>query len=78
MVKLLAMILAMAGVFDNVSTTLQLLNIIGDGAFFFLPVMVAASATLKFKTNMVLGDCDCGIAGSPEFHRPDGQSSPAR
>lgn len=67
MVKLLAMILAMAGVFDNVSTTLQLLNIIGDGAFFFLPVMVAASATLKFKTNMSLAIAIAGLLVHPNF-----------
>jgi PTS system arbutin/cellobiose/salicin-specific IIC component len=44
MVKLLAMILDMAGVFEKGSSTLVILNVIGDGAFFFLPVMVAASA----------------------------------
>ncbi len=35
MVKLLAMILDMAGVFDKGSSTLIILNVIGDGAFFF-------------------------------------------
>ena len=48
MVKLLAMILDMTGVFEKGSSTLIILNVIGDGAFFFLPVMVAASAAVKF------------------------------
>ena len=41
MVKLLAMILEMSGVLTKGSPTLTILNVIGDGAFFFLPLMVA-------------------------------------
>ena len=52
MLKLLAMILEMTGVLKG-SSTLTILTVIGDGAFFFLPLMVAASA-IKFKTNMSL------------------------
>ncbi|EOY9181139.1 PTS transporter subunit EIIB, partial [Providencia stuartii] len=54
MVKLLAMILEMSGILTKSSSTFILFNVIGDGAFFFLPIMVAASAALKFKTNMSL------------------------
>ncbi|MDU1709213.1 MAG: PTS cellobiose/arbutin/salicin transporter subunit IIBC [Klebsiella pneumoniae] len=54
MVKLLAMILEMSGALPKGSPTLTLLALIGDGAFFFLPLMVAASAAVKFKTNMSL------------------------
>ena len=50
MVKLLAMILEMSGALPKGSPTLTLLALIGDGAFFFLPLMVAASAAVKFKT----------------------------
>ncbi|WP_158780377.1 PTS cellobiose/arbutin/salicin transporter subunit IIBC [Pantoea sp. BAV 3049] len=67
MVKLLAMILDMAGVFEKGSTTLVLLNVIGDGAFFFLPVMVAASAALKFKTNLSLAIAIAGVLVHPNF-----------
>ncbi|WP_205952952.1 PTS cellobiose/arbutin/salicin transporter subunit IIBC [Pantoea stewartii] len=67
MVKLLAMILDMAGVFDKGSSTLTILNVIGDGAFFFLPVMVAASAALKFKTNMSLAIAIAGVLVHPTF-----------
>ncbi|WP_192457005.1 PTS cellobiose/arbutin/salicin transporter subunit IIBC [Musicola keenii] len=67
MVKLLAMILDMAGVFTKGSSTLVILNVIGDGAFFFLPIMVAASAALKFKTNMSLAIAIAGVLVHPSF-----------
>ncbi|MGL5386085.1 MAG: PTS cellobiose/arbutin/salicin transporter subunit IIBC [Enterobacterales bacterium] len=67
MVKLLAMILDMTGVFGKGSSTLIILNVIGDGAFFFLPVMVAASAAVKFKTNMSLAIAIAGVLVHPAF-----------
>ena len=67
MVKLLAMILDMTGVFEKGSSTLAILNVIGDGAFFFLPVMVAASAAVKFKTNMSLAIAIAGVLVHPSF-----------
>lgn len=67
MVKLLAMILDMTGVFGKDSSTLIILNVMGDGAFFFLPVMVAASAAIKFKTNMSLAIAIAGILVHPAF-----------
>ena len=67
MVKLLAMILDMAGVFEKGASTLVILNTIGDGAFFFLPVMVAASAAIKFKTNMSLAIAIAGVLVHPAF-----------
>ncbi|KQN55153.1 MULTISPECIES: PTS cellobiose/arbutin/salicin transporter subunit IIBC [unclassified Erwinia] len=67
MVKLLAMILAMTGVVEKDAPTLIILNAIGDGAFFFLPVMVAASAAVKFKTNMSLAIAIAGVLLHPAF-----------
>ncbi len=67
MVKLLAMILDMTGIFGKGSSTLIILNVIGDGAFFFLPVMVAASAAIKFKTNMSLAIAIAGVLLHPNF-----------
>lgn len=61
MVKLLAMILEMSGALPKGSPTLTLLALIGDGAFFFLPLMVAASAAVKFKTNMSLAIAIAGV-----------------
>lgn len=40
---------------------------IGDGAFFFLPLMVAASAAIKFKTNMSLAIAIAGVLVHPSF-----------
>ncbi|WP_375319884.1 PTS cellobiose/arbutin/salicin transporter subunit IIBC [Aliivibrio logei] len=67
MVKLLGMLLLMAGVFEKTDSTLIILNTIGDGAFFFLPIMVAASASIKFKTNMSLAIAIAGVLVHPAF-----------
>ena len=67
MVKLLAMILEMSGLLEKGASTLVILNVIGDGAFFFLPVMVAASAAVKFKTNMSLAIAIAGVLVHPNF-----------
>ncbi len=78
MVKLLAMILEMSGALPKGSPTLTLLALIGDGAFFFLPLMVAASAAVKFKTNMSLAIAIAGVLVHPRVYRIDGQSRPGR
>ena len=49
------------------SSTLTILTVIGDGAFFFLPLMVAASAAIKFKTNMSLAIAIAGVLVHPSF-----------
>ncbi|VEB83483.1 PTS system protein [Klebsiella quasipneumoniae] len=67
MVKLLSMILEMSGALPKGSPTLTLLTLIGDGAFFFLPLMVAASAAVKFKTNMSLAIAIAGVLVHPGF-----------
>ncbi|WP_318373549.1 PTS cellobiose/arbutin/salicin transporter subunit IIBC [Enterobacter sp.] len=67
MVKLLAMILEMTGVLEKGAPTLTILTVIGDGAFFFLPLMVAASAAIKFKTNMSLAIAIAGVLVHPSF-----------
>lgn len=67
MIKLLAMVLSMSGVLSATSSTYIILNAIGDGAFFFLPLMVAASASIKFKTNMSLAIGLAGVLVHPSF-----------
>lgn len=67
MVKLLVMVLGMTGVFEENAPTMIILKAIGDGAFFFLPVMVAASASIKFKTNMSLSIAIAGVLIHPSF-----------
>lgn len=67
MVKLLAMVLEMSGWVAPNASTLIILKAIGDGAFFFLPVMVAASASIKFKTNMSMAIAIAGVLIHPNF-----------
>lgn len=61
MVKLLVMLLGMVGVLSADSETYKILNTIGDAAFYFLPVMVAASASKKFNTNMFIAIAIAGL-----------------
>jgi len=51
MIKVLLTVLPMLGWLSETSQTYQLFAIIGDGAFFFMPVLIAISAAAKFKTN---------------------------
>lgn len=67
MVKLLVMLLAMANVLPADGDTYKIINAIGDGAFYFLPVMVAASASKKFKTDTFLAIAIAGTLIHPDF-----------
>ncbi len=51
MIKVLLTLLPMIGVLDTAGDTYNLLSVIGDGAFFFMPVLIAMSAAKKFGTN---------------------------
>lgn len=67
MIKLLLMLLDMTGLMATDSTTFQILDAIGDGAFFFLPILVAASAAKKFNTNMALAIALAGAMVHPLY-----------
>ena len=67
MVKLLAMLLLMRGVVGETNSTYVLLNTIGDAAFFFLPILVAVSASKKFGTNTYLAVAIAGLMVHPVF-----------
>lgn len=49
------------------SQTYQILNFMGDAAFYFLPILLAASSSHKFKTNMYLSMMIGGILLHPNF-----------
>lgn len=51
MMKVLLTVSPMMGILDSASQTYQLLSVIGDGAFFFMPVLIGISAANKFNTN---------------------------
>lgn len=67
MIKLIAMLLPMMGLASKDASGIVILTVIGDGAFFFLPIMVAASASIKFKTNMSLAIAIAGTLVHPDF-----------
>lgn len=67
MVKLLAMLLLMTGGVGETNSTYVLLNTIGDAAFFFLPILVAVSASKKFGTNTYLAVAIAGLMVHPVF-----------
>ncbi len=60
MIKVLAYILSATGLLGMESMEYQLLTIIGDGVYYFLPLMVAVTAAKKMDTNPFLA---MGIAG---------------
>src|SRR5699024_6056447 len=51
MIKVLLIVLPMIDLLNETSQTYQLLTVIGDGAFFFMPVLIEMSAAGKFGTN---------------------------
>lgn len=51
MIKVLLTVLPMIGLLSTSSQTYDLLSVVGDGAFFFMPVLIAMSAAKKFNAN---------------------------
>ena len=54
MIKALLAILKLAGAIDPAGTTYRLLDTVADAAFFFLPVLLAYGAAIKFECNPIL------------------------
>jgi PTS system beta-glucosides-specific IIC component len=54
MVKVLAYVLSAAGLIATESVEYSVLNVIGDGVYYFLPLLVAVTAANKMKTNPFL------------------------
>lgn len=52
---------------DNTSTTYQVLNFMGDSAFYFLPILLANSAARKFNCNPYMAMMLGGILLHPNF-----------
>ena len=65
MIKALLAILKLTGLISATSTTYQLLDIIADAAFFFLPVLLAYGASIKFECNPILAMTPAGILLHP-------------
>jgi PTS system beta-glucosides-specific IIC component len=54
MIKVLLYILTTFGLVGAESVEYQVLNVIGDGVYYFLPLLVAVTAANKMKTNPFL------------------------
>lgn len=67
MIKVLLTLLPMIGVLNTSGDTYQLLTVIGDGAFFFIPVLIAVSASKKFGTNVYYAASIALIMLHPNF-----------
>ena len=67
MVKVLVVILNLAGILPESSQTYIILNTIGDGAFYFLPIFLAVSAAKKFDTNPYLSVAVVTVMVHPTF-----------
>ena len=67
MIKVLLTLLPMIGVLNTSGDMYQLLNVIGDGAFFFMPVLIAVSASKKFGTNVYYAASIALIMLHPNF-----------
>ncbi|WP_035338867.1 MULTISPECIES: beta-glucoside-specific PTS transporter subunit IIABC [Dickeya] len=65
MIKALLAILKLTGLISATSPTYQLLNIVADAAFFFLPVLLAYGASLKFECNPILAMTLAGVLLHP-------------
>lgn len=67
MIKVLLTLLPMLGIIQSAGETYQLLSVIGDGAFFFMPVLIAVSASRKFGTNVYYSASIALIMLHPNF-----------
>ncbi|KYQ95781.1 PTS beta-glucoside transporter subunit EIIBCA [Serratia plymuthica] len=67
MIKALLAILKLTGVIDAASPTYRLLDTIADAAFFFLPVLLAYGASIKFECNPILAMTIAGALLHPNL-----------
>lgn len=61
MMKCLLTIFSMTGIVSETSGTYSVLYMISDAAFYFLPFLIAVSASRKFKVNEFIGLSSAGI-----------------
>ncbi len=69
MIKALLAVLSAFGLVTATSTTYQFLNFFGDAPFYFLPVIIAASAAKKFNTNQFVALTMGAILVHPTFNQ---------
>ncbi|MEK5379420.1 beta-glucoside-specific PTS transporter subunit IIABC [Niallia sp. FSL W8-0635] len=67
MLKAVLSVLVVFNVLTTESQSYQIINFMADAAFYFLPILLAASSAQKFKANMYLAMMVGGILLHPNF-----------
>lgn len=67
MMKVILTLLNASGVLTEASMTYQVLSLIGDAAFYFMPFLIAANAAKVFKVNQSLALIIAGVFLHPAF-----------
>lgn len=67
MIKIIVILCELFGVLDSSMPTHQVLTFVGDAGFYFMPVLVGATAAKKFGANMGLGMLLGAILIHPSF-----------
>ncbi|MGY3777129.1 beta-glucoside-specific PTS transporter subunit IIABC [Isobaculum melis] len=67
MLKAVLSLLVVFNAIDKLSQTYIIIDFMADAAFYFLPILLAASSAQKFKTNMYLAMMVGGILLHPNF-----------
>lgn len=67
MMKVILTLLSTFGVLTDDSMTYQVLSLIGDSAFYFMPFLIAANAAKVFKVNQSLALIIAGVFLHPTF-----------
>ncbi len=76
MIKALLAILKLTGAISAASPTYHLLDTIADAAFFFLPVLLAYGASIKFECNPILAMTIAGALLHPNLAQMLAAGSP--
>lgn len=76
MIKVLYMLLNMAGILPETSTTYQILYWLGDAFIYFFPVYLGATSARKFGTNQGLGMLLGALLIYPSFIEAVGAGTP--
>lgn len=67
MLKVILLILSMTNILSTKGNTYITLNFISDSVFYFMPLLVAYAASVKFKCNSVLAIVLAGVLLHPTF-----------
>ncbi|MGE6259113.1 beta-glucoside-specific PTS transporter subunit IIABC [Heyndrickxia sporothermodurans] len=67
MIKAILAVLVLLGILTEESQTYFILNTVADAAFFFMPVLLAYGASIKFETNPILSMTIAGVLLHPNW-----------